>query len=77
MHLELTERSYGFKLESKRDEHGHGDRASALAAVVPFALEGLETLTPNAQRPSDGLGSNLLDYVHRQERRANFGQREL
>jgi len=76
LRLTIVEKSYGFKLTATRDSDGHADRASALALALPFALDSLSGYVPQQQR-DDGLGSNLLDFVHRQQRRANFGQREL
>jgi len=37
--LTIVERKYGFKLEAVSDEHGHADRAIALAIVLPPMLE--------------------------------------
>jgi len=58
-------------LTATRDSDGHADRASALALALPFALDSLSGYVPQQQR-DDGLGDNLIDFVHRQERRANF-----
>lgn len=37
--LQIVERSYGVKLESVRDQHGHADLATNLAIALPAALE--------------------------------------
>jgi hypothetical protein len=37
----VVEKSYGSKLEYTENENGHSDRLSALAQVLPFALESL------------------------------------
>lgn len=37
--LRITEKSYGYKLDSASDETGHADRAIAFAIVLPVALE--------------------------------------
>ncbi|MFH1920158.1 MAG: hypothetical protein ABIP48_09775 [Planctomycetota bacterium] len=39
--VRVVEKSYGHKLEFAENENGHGDRLSALANVLPFALEAL------------------------------------
>lgn len=36
--LQIVQKSYGFKLESSRDDDGHADRATALALALPQAL---------------------------------------
>jgi hypothetical protein len=36
--LTLTEKAYGYKLESTRDADGHADRAIALAIAMPDAM---------------------------------------
>lgn len=59
--LSIVERSYGYRLESTRDEAGHADRATALAIVLPTATElSAVTLVPFI---NDGLGDNLLRAI--------------
>lgn len=40
--ISIVEKPYGYKLEAVRDENGHADRATALAIVMPAALEAAE-----------------------------------
>jgi hypothetical protein len=37
--LTIVEKSYGYRLEAVRDEHGHADLATALAIALPIAVE--------------------------------------
>jgi len=39
MRVTIVEKAYGYKLESVSDEYGHADRATALALLLPGALE--------------------------------------
>jgi len=39
MRVTIVEKMYGYKLESVSDEYGHADRATALALLLPGALE--------------------------------------
>jgi phage terminase large subunit-like protein len=56
LRLVIEERPYGMRLSATKDEHGHADRATAFAIVLPTALE-IADLPPT--RP-DGLGNRLL-----------------
>ena len=63
--LSIVERSYGYRLESTRDETGHADRATALAIALPIATE-VSAVLPMPVNP-DGLGDNLLTWFRRQQ----------
>ena len=39
MRVTIVEKMYGYKLEAVSDEYGHADRATALALLLPGALE--------------------------------------
>lgn len=56
LRLVIVEKSYGYRLEATRDEHGHADRATALAIVLPVALE----ISGMADWIDDGLGDRLV-----------------
>jgi phage terminase large subunit-like protein len=56
MRLTIVERPFGMRLSATRDENGHADRATALAIVLPIALQ-ISELPP---RRIDGLGDTLL-----------------
>ncbi len=59
--LSIVERLGGLKIEAPRGADGHADAAFALAACLPAALEAA------GESPiewSDGIGRNLLDFVH-------------
>jgi len=41
-HLNITERSWGFKIDPPRDDYGHGDRGMAFCIALAGAAEALE-----------------------------------
>jgi len=59
----IVERSYGYKVESPRNEHGHGDRLSALLMVLPAALEALgQPMIERDNGPSDAAWATRARY---------------
>ena len=60
LRLMIVEKPYGYKLESCHDEHGHADRAIAMAIALPAASQVSEL---NGKRFDDGLGNNMLDAL--------------
>lgn len=54
----IVERSYGQRVELSANEHGHGDRLSAMMQVLPHCLEALGQ--PYYAGPDDGLGSSIF-----------------
>lgn len=58
LRLAIVPRSYGYRLQSPETETGHGDRASALANILPYALEATITLSGTAV--ADGLGGSIF-----------------
>jgi len=50
--LTIVEKSYGHKLQATRDERGHADRATALAIVLPTAID-WSVLVPEAGAMAD------------------------
>ena len=48
--LTIVERQKGFKLEATRDEHGHADRATALAMALPCAEDCLRWMQTSSSR---------------------------
>lgn len=50
----IAERSYGYRLEATRDEHGHADVGTALAIALPHCLKMLGG-TPGALSPDEPL----------------------
>ena len=42
MRMRVVEKSYGFRLESPRDEHGHGDLGTAFSLALLAATTSFE-----------------------------------
>ena len=55
--LTIVERQKGFKLEATRDEHGHADRATALAIALPIAEEVFHALRQQQAEPE------VIEYI--------------
>lgn len=49
--LKIVQKSYGFKLESSRDDDGHADRATALALMLPQATQFMLDLRQEIDEP--------------------------
>lgn len=66
----IEEKSYGFKLTATRDEHGHADRATALAIALPTAMRCVASgpAAPAHERVVGQVGP-MLDQAQRLEDR--------
>lgn len=78
--MHVVEKSYGFRLESPHDEHGHGDLGTAFALAMLAASE-LAAKPEIVLRPMFGIGSEgnstYADGFAARQREYDAEQREL